>query len=188
MAFYYKPFEDWVCHTMTHLQDHNDGHNGLKLKDTHGTGQIAVDRHFPEFRYQPAPDAPESLYDSLMQMRDVQRQLRGEASCIRSGDELPWEINRHGVMRWYLHPLFLYTGLRNFMAYLQCIPPRSRSGLQKYPGDKVFFFLRGKGHTAIDGVRHEWGAEDLLILPIRPDGATYQHFNDSEEPTGWTSI
>jgi gentisate 1,2-dioxygenase len=81
-------------------------------------------------------------------------------------------------MRWYLHPLFLYTALRNFSAYLQCIPPGSRSGAQKHPGDKVFFFARGKGHTMIDGVRHDWGVEDLLILPIRPDGVTYQHFND----------
>jgi gentisate 1,2-dioxygenase len=85
-------------------------------------------------------------------------------------------------MRWYLHPLFLYTGLRNFMAYLQYIPPRGRSGLQKHPGDKVFFFLRGKGYTTIDGMRHDWGFEDLLILPIRPDGVTYQHVNDSDEP------
>jgi gentisate 1,2-dioxygenase len=81
-------------------------------------------------------------------------------------------------MRWYLHPLFLYTALRNFNGYLQCLPPGSRSGLQKHPGDKVFFFLRGKGHTTIDGVRYDWGAEDLLILPIRPEGVAYQHFND----------
>lgn len=182
VAFYYKPFEDWVCHTMTHLQDHTDEQNGLKLKDANAAGQTALDRHFPEFQYRPASDTSESLYDSLMQMRDLQRQLRGQTSCIRNGDELPWEINRHGVMRWFLHPLFLYTGLRNFMAYLQCIPPRSRSGLQKHPGDKVFFFLRGNGHTTIDSVRHDWGVEDLLILPIRPNGATYQHFNDSDEP------
>lgn len=182
VAFYYKPFEDWVCHTMTHLQDHNDGHEGLKLKDDNGAGRAALDRHFPEFQYQPPPDAPQSLYDSLMQMRDVQRQLRASATCVRNGDELPWEVNRHGIMRWYLHPLFLYTGLRNFTAYLQCIPPRSRSGLQRHPGDKVFFSLRGKGHTMIDGVRHDWGAEDLLILPIRPDGAAFQHFNDGDEP------
>jgi hypothetical protein len=182
VAFYSRPFEDWVCHTMTHLRDHTDEQNGLQLKNANAAGQTALDRHFPEFRYQPASDTSEGLYDSLMQMRDLQRQLRGQASCIRNGDELPWEINRHGVMRWYLHPLFLYTGLRNFMAYLQCIPPRSRSGLQKHPGDKIFFFLRGNGHTAIDSVRHDWGVEDLLILPIRPNGATYQHFNDSDEP------
>src|SRR5690606_28367877 len=158
-------------------QDHNDGHDRLQLKDADRAGPAALDRHLPEFQYQPALAGTQSLYDALMQMRDVQRRLRASATCVRSGDELPWELNRHGIMRWYLHPLFLYTGLRNFSAYVQCIPPGSRSGLQKHPGDKVFFFLRGRGHTTIDGMRHDWGAEDLLILPIRPDGVTYQHFN-----------
>ena len=30
----------------------------------------------------------------------------------------------------------------------------------------------------MDCARYDWGAEDLLILPIRPEGVTYQHFND----------
>ena len=181
VAFYYKPFEDWVCHTMTHLQDHNEEHDGLKLKEAAASEQARLEGSFPEFHYQAKSSSPRSLYDALTQMRDAQRQLSRSASCIRNGDALPWEVNRHGIMRWYLHPLFLYTALRNFSAYLQTIPPDSRSGLQKHPGDKVFFFLRGKGHTMVDGVRYDWGAEDLLILPIRPDGVTYQHFND--DPT-----
>ena len=178
MAFYYKPFEDWVCHTMTHIQDHTDAPAGSTITESRATTRSAPDVRLPEFQYRPESSPPQSLYDSLVQIRDAQRKLRGSVNCIRSGAELPWEVNAHGIMRWYLHPLFQYTALRNFTAYLQCIPPGSRSGLQRHPGDKVFFFLRGKGHTMIGGVRYDWGAEDLLILPIRPDGVTYQHFND----------
>jgi gentisate 1,2-dioxygenase len=177
VAFYYKPFEDWVCHTMTHIQDHNSAATEPKAREA-ATAAFKPQAQFPGFHYQPAGHGQANLYDALMQIRDAQRELSEPASCIRTGAALPWEINRHGIMRWYLHPLFLYTALRNFSAYLQCIPAGSRSGAQKHPGDKVFFFLRGKGHTLIDGVRHDWGAEDLLILPIRPDGVTYQHFND----------
>ena len=176
-ALYYTPFEDWVCHTMTHLQDHNAAPIDAKPQVA-AAASAGVRSHLPEFQYQPETKAQQSLYDAVMQIRDAQRELRVPASCIRSGADLPWEVNRHGVMRWYLHPLFLYTALRNFSAYLQCIPPGSRSGAQRHPGDKVFFFARGRGHTMVDGVRHDWGAEDLLILPIRPDGVTYQHFND----------
>ena len=178
VAFYYKPFEDWVCHTMTHIQDHTAAPAGSTINESRAMMRSAPNIRLPEFQYRPESSPPQSLYDSLVQIRDAQRKLRGPANCIRSGAQLPWEVNRHGVMRWYLHPLFQYTALRNFTAYLQCIPPDSRSGLQKHPGDKVFFFLRGKGHTMIDGARHDWGAEDLLILPIRPDGVAYQHFND----------
>jgi len=178
VAFYYKPFEDWVCHTMTHIQDHTDAPAATGIGNGVASSQTGLDLKLPEFQYRGESSRRQNLYAALMQIRDAQRRLRGPASCIRSGNELPWEVNAHGIMRWYLHPLFLYTALRNFNAYLQCIPPGSRSGLQKHPGDKVFFFLRGKGHTMIDGGRHDWGAEDLLILPIRPEGVAYQHFND----------
>lgn len=178
VAFYYKPFEDWVCHTMTHLQDHTDAPAGSGNAETGAARGAAHDVRFPPFQFQPEVSAQAPLYDSLMQIRDAQRRLRESANCIRRGAELPWELNAHGIMRWYLHPLFLYTALRNFTVSLQCIPAGSRSGLQRHPGDKVFFFLRGKGHSMIDGARYDWGAEDLLILPIRPDGVTYRHFND----------
>jgi gentisate 1,2-dioxygenase len=181
VAFYYKPFEDWVCHTMTHIQDH-DGAPPVAPAEADGSAPAEPpDGRLPDFHYRPRSESFETLYDALLQMRDVQRKLRQSQSCIRAGDRLPWEVTRHGILRWYLHPLFLYTALKNFSAYLQCIPPGSRSGLQKHPGDKAFFFLGGKGHTLVDGVRYDWGAEDLLILPIRPDGVTYQHFNDDPD-------
>ncbi len=176
VAFYYRPFEDWVCHTMTHIQDHSSAPATSNAEKAEAAARARV--QLPDFQCRPDTRPRQNLYDALLQIRDAQRKLRAPASCIRAGAQLPWEINRHGVMRWYLHPLFLYTALRNFSAYLQCIPGSSRSGAQRHPGDKVFFFLRGRGHTLIDGVRHDWGAEDLLILPIRPDGVTYQHFND----------
>lgn len=178
VAFYYKPFEDWVCHTMTHIRDHDAAPADSHISDEASPEESSAGLRLPAFLYQPEPASRQTLYDSLMQIRDAQRQLRGPASCIRMGEDLPWEVNRHGIMRWYLHPVFLYTALRNFSVYLQCIPPGSRSGRQKHPGDMVFFTLRGKGHTMVDGLRYDWGGEDLLILPIRPDGVTYQHFND----------
>jgi quercetin dioxygenase-like cupin family protein len=177
VAFYYRPFEDWVCHTMTHLQDHDGAAINGSAPARNSAVADAPEGRYPDWLYRPHP-ASQNLYDSLVHMRDVQRQLRSSAHCVRAGDRLPWEVNRHGILRWYLHPLFLYTGLRNFSAYLQCLPPGSRSGRQRHPGDKVFFFVGGKGHTLVDGVRHDWSAEDLLILPIRPEGVTYQHFND----------
>ena len=38
----------------------------------------------------------------------------------------------------------------------------------------MLFVIEGSGSTDIDG--------DLITLPIRPGGATYQHFNNSDEP------
>ncbi len=182
VAFYYRPFEDWVCHTMTHVRDIKSEPARTSIHEDEPppkaeTGEVLL----PRFHSRPEESAQRNLFAALEEWRDAQRRTRQGASCIRSGDRLPWEINRHGIMRWYLHPLFLYTGLRNFSAYLQCIPPGSKSGKQQHPGDKVFFFVKGKGHTVVDGASYSWGTEDLLMLPIRPNAVTYQHFNDDAE-------
>ena len=179
VAFYYRPFEDWVCHTMTHIGDVTSSAPSRQLHEQNiPVSSEEPDPMLPHFRYRPDDSAKRNLFDSLLDLRDAQRRLRERVNCVRGGDRLPWEVNRHGIMRWYLHPLFLYTALRNFSAYLQYLAPGSRSGRQKHPGDKLFFFLRGKGHTVVDGATYRWGVEDLLMLPIRPNGVTYQHFND----------
>ncbi len=182
VAFYYRPFEDWVCHTMTHVRDVGSEAASAPMHGEEVPFKAETsDIQPPRFHSRPEESAGRNLFAALEEWRDAQRRARQGASCIRSGDRLPWEINRHGIMRWYLHPLFLYTALRNFSAYLQYIPPASRSGVQRHPGDKVFFFVRGRGHTIVDEVSYPWSPEDLLVLPIRPNGVTYQHFNDDSD-------
>ena len=185
VAFYYRPFEDWVCHTMSHIQDAHvpaTPSQPVAASDVPGKpGSGLPDPLLPEFYLRPQESRQQNLFDSLMKLRDAQRHMRGRSTGVLSGNELAWEINPHGIMRWYLHPLFMYTTLRNFSAYMQYIPSGSCSGLQRHPGDKVFFFLQGNGHTAIDGTSYQWGAEDLLMLPIRPHGVTYRHFNDDPQ-------
>jgi gentisate 1,2-dioxygenase len=45
----------------------------------------------------------------------------------------------------------------------------------------VFVAVEGEGYTIIDGERYGWKQGDLLQLPIKPDGVTFQHFNASEQ-------
>jgi gentisate 1,2-dioxygenase len=98
------------------------------------------------------------------------------------GAELPWELNAHGKMQWYLHPLIAYTTIHTLMFYRQEIPEGSRSGLQRHGGDAVFFILQGEGYTEVDGVRHPWKADDVMTLPLRPGGNTYRHVNTGAGP------
>ena len=72
---------------------------------------------------------------------------------------------------------------------LQEIPAGSHTGKQKIQGGVVHYVIKGKGYTIMDGVRHDWEAEDLINLPINPEGVTYQHFNlDPEEPALLLSV
>ena len=42
---------------------------------------------------------------------------------------------------------------------------------------------QGKGGTVIDGVRHEWKENEIILLPLKSHGVVHQHFNsDPNEP------
>lgn len=42
--------------------------------------------------------------------------------------------------------------------------------------------LEGKGYTVVDGIRYDWEKDDLILLPVKPNGCEHQHFN--ADPSG----
>jgi hypothetical protein len=122
-------------------------------------------------------------WDELMALRDRQRAQKRDALQVVKEKDLPLEVNRQGLMRWYLHPAIKDTAITSYMFFQQEIPPGSRSGRLKFQGNQVMLILEGKGYTTIDGVKHPWQAGDVLNLPLRADGIVVQHFNsDPEKP------
>lgn len=119
-----------------------------------------------------------NLYDELIKLRDQERERRKRSIFVVEGDDLPWEINPQGKMKWYLHPAIDDTVIRNLVVQLQEIEPGGFSGKLKCQGGVVIYVLAGKGHTVIDDLSYEWEAEDVVQLPIRPNGIVFQHFND----------
>lgn len=122
--------------------------------------------------------ATRNLYDELIQLRDQERERRKRSLFVVEGDGLPWETNPQGKMKWYLHPAIDDTVIQNLIVYLQEIPPGSFSGKLKCQGGVVVYVVEGKGHTVIDEVSYSWETEDVVQLPIRPNGIVFQHFND----------
>lgn len=121
--------------------------------------------------------------EELFQRRDRERSQKANSIAVVKGKQLPWEVNRQGKMRWYLHPNIDTTAIRSLLVFIQEIPPGSRSGKEKHQGGRVHYILEGKGYTIIDGTKHEWEAGDAMVLPVKPDGVTFQHFNaDPEKP------
>jgi len=118
-------------------------------------------------------------YAELMRMRNAERERVKGIDSVVHGDALDWELNPQGRMQWYLHPSLPDRLTRSYLFYRQEIPAGSRSGKQLYQGGKICYFVEGQGHTIIDGERYDWKADDLLQLPLRPNGVEYQHFNDN---------
>jgi quercetin dioxygenase-like cupin family protein len=121
-----------------------------------------------------------NLYDELLKLRDQQREKQRQARSVVYGDDLPWEINPQGKIKWYLHPTIDDTVIQTLIVYLQEIPPGSSSGKQKTQGGTVIFVVDGKGHTVIDDASYTWEKEDVVQIPIRHDGVFFQHFNDDQ--------
>jgi quercetin dioxygenase-like cupin family protein len=118
-----------------------------------------------------------NYWDALMAMRDRQREERRDGIQVIKQGDLPQEANRHGLMRWYMHPAIRDTALSTLMFFEQEIPPGSRSGKLKFQGGQVMIVTQGKGYTTVNGVKHEWKAGDVLNLPLRANGIIVQHFN-----------
>jgi gentisate 1,2-dioxygenase len=125
--------------------------------------------------------AKTNFWDELFAMRDRQRENRKNGLQVIKGSQLPQEVNRQGLMRWYMHPAIKDTLLTTHMFFEQEIPPGSRSGRLKFQGEQVMYILEGKGYTLIDGVKHHWEAGDVVNLPLRKQGIVIQHVNSDEQ-------
>ena len=91
--------------------------------------------------------AEKNHWDELLSIRDEQRERARSGLQVIKEKDLPLEVNRQGLMRWYLHPSIKDTVLQTMMFYQQEIPPGSRSGRLKCQGGQVLMILDGKGYT-----------------------------------------
>jgi len=128
-------------------------------------------------------------WDDLLAIRDRQREQYRDGTQIIKESELPLEVSRQGLMRWYLHPAIKDTCLSVLMFFQQEIPPGSRSGRLKFQGGQVMMITEGRGYTVIDGVKHPWKAGDVVNLPLRANGIIVQHFNsDQQQPARFVAV
>jgi hypothetical protein len=122
-------------------------------------------------------------FDWILELRDRQRAVRRGGKVIAAADELPWEQNRFGKVKWYMHPAMTENCLNTLIFYVLELPPNGRSGKLKTQGGQAGVVWEGRGYSLVDGVRHEWETHDVLNFPIRTEGVVVQHVNlDPEKP------
>lgn len=195
IAFRHHAIRDYTVNSITQLEESPDYQGDLKKIKSILKGEGQADTwkakvHGEQVSLVTDPDELHSvnLFDKLLEMRDHTRKRHEKATWLIRGEELAWELNQHGKMQWYLHPCIAYTVLQTYLFFRQEIPVGSRSGLQRHGGDMIFFILQGEGYTEVDGVKHEWKAEDVMTLPLRPDGVAYRHVNTGKEPVRMIGI
>jgi len=111
-------------------------------------------------------------------------------------DEMPWEMSRQGLLKHLINEA-MNTRMETVDAYMQIIPPGSRSGRHRHLAEECLYVLEGRGYDLHQDCdveitddyhwkpqdeikRFEWEAGDVVYVP---PNTIHQHFNaDPDRP------
>lgn len=132
---------------------------------------------------------------SIQRAMEQPKKLAGLMKVIKPED-MPWENSRHGNLKHMVNDEMGAVS-QTMTAYLQEIPPGSRTGKHRHMAEEMVFVLEGRGydlHWDVDisltdryewvvdkePKKFEWEAGDLVAIPVN---TVHQHFNaDPEKP------
>lgn len=112
-------------------------------------------------------------YDYYLKLLAEESKWWQDSPQVIKSKDMPWEDTRQGRLKFLAHPSKPFA-CAAFDAYLQEIPPGSRSGKHRHMSEELHLILKGKGYDIHDGVRYDWAEGDLVVIPVM---TAHQHFN-----------
>ena len=111
-------------------------------------------------------------------------------------EDMPWEMARQGLLKHLLNER-MNTRMETVDAYMQVIPPGSRSGKHRHLAEECLYVLEGRGYDLHQDCdveitdtyhwkpqdevkRYEWEAGDVIYIP---PNTIHQHFNADPDRT-----
>lgn len=105
-------------------------------------------------------------------------------------EDMPWEMSRQGLLKHLINEA-MNTRMETVDAYMQIIPPGSRSGRHRHLAEECLYVLEGRGYDLHQDCdveitddyhwkpqdeikRFEWEAGDVIYIP---PNTIHQHFN-----------
>ena len=109
-------------------------------------------------------------------------------------ENMPWEMARQGLLKHLLNES-MNTRIETVDAYMQIIPPGSKSGKHRHLAEECVYVLEGHGYDLhqdcdveitdtyhwkpqAEVKRYEWEAGDVIYIP---PNTIHQHFNDDPD-------
>jgi quercetin dioxygenase-like cupin family protein len=139
-----------------------------------------------------AGDESGKYYQHLLDQATEKPARDKERRKVIKAHELPWENSPHGLLK-HLVNEEMNTRAETVDAYMQIIPPGSRSGKHRQLAEQAFYVLEGRGYDLhvdcdlqipdgekylwvpqSDEQRFAWEAGDLVYIP---PNTISQHFN-----------
>jgi len=130
------------------------------------------------------------LYQSLLSEATEAPARNAKRKKIVHNDEMPWEMSQQGLLKHLLNAQ-MNTRMETVDAYMQVIPPGSRSGKHRHLAEECLYVVEGHGYDLHQDCdveitdtynwkpqaeikRFEWEAGDVIYIP---PCTIHQHFN-----------
>jgi len=136
------------------------------------------------------------LYQNLLDDATTAPARNAKRKKVVTPEDMPWEMSRQGLLKHLINEQ-MNTRMETIDAYMQIIPPGSRSGKHRHLAEECVYVLEGRGYdlhqdcdVEITDVyfwkpqdevkRFEYEAGDLIYIP---PNTIHQHFNaDPDQP------
>ena len=143
----------------------------------------------------------ERLYQRLLDDAQDAPSRNSRRKKVVTPSEMPWEMSRQGLLKHLINE-GMNTRMETVDAYMQILPPGSRSGKHRHLAEECVYVLEGRGYdihqdcdVEITDVfewkpveetkRFEWEAGDVIYIP---PNTIHQHFNaDPDKPARFIS-
>ena len=133
-------------------------------------------------------------YQSLLAEATEMPRRNAQRRKVVHPDEMPWEMSRQGLLKHLLNA-GMNTRMETVDAYMQIIPPGSRSGKHRHLAEECLYVVEGHGYDLHQDCdveitdtyhwtpqqevkRYEWEAGDVIYVP---PNTIHQHFNASTD-------
>ncbi len=138
----------------------------------------------------------ENLYQQMLDDAAEAPARNARRKKVVTPDEMPWEMSRQGLLKHLINEA-MNTRMETVDAYMQIIPPGSRSGKHRHLAEECLYVLEGRGYDLHQDCdveitddyhwkpqeeikRFEWEAGDIVYVP---PNTIHQHFNaDPDRP------
>lgn len=140
--------------------------------------------------------ANERLYQDLLDDAAAAPERNAGRRKVVPPEDMPWEMSRQGLLKHLINEA-MNTRMETVDAYMQIIPPGSRSGRHRHLAEECLYVLEGRGYDLHQDCdveitdtyhwrpqeeikRFEWEAGDVIYVP---PNTIHQHFNaDPDRP------
>lgn len=136
------------------------------------------------------------LYQDLLDDAEARPARDAKRKKTVSPEEMPWEMSRQGLLKHLINEA-MNTRMETVDAYMQIIPPGSKSGKHRHLAEECLYVVEGKGYDLHQDCEVEitdeyfWKPQDKVstweyeagdVIYVPPN-TIHQHFNaDPDRP------